>query len=499
MGRRAFVFSLCILFPSTVAGQGHTVLLLADDASGSGLREALAVELAARGSALEVAGSPAGTTQLARSASAQQAARERGARAAVWVEQVAGPAGVTWQLRVVGAGDSENVRQAPLPSPFDARTLALVAASLLEELIPRPSEPELIVEAESEGPVTLRVRMRGSEEPERDEPEPAAPPSSAASEAAPIPGTILQRNGREIVIAGGGKLRGVRRSHVVELTTGPEDDARVVSFASVIEVGKRIFARVPLGGYPIEDARFARPSDMRTVLLRGRVRQEGFSIAAVTRGAVVWGASAEPGGALELRLAYHVPQVPLAFSAELAPLAGAYGGGVLRSAYGALFSAGLDFDFGAVALEAGLASVNTPLADSYALPQSGPRFVIGLSGRVGFRDGWNLSARLTIAATEEIPIGDGVTLGNADLSFQFPLIDGVWLVGAGGVGTAGFMHAELGPRFLVAGELGSGSVLLRVTAGFFALGFHETCGFSGCEPLEFLIGPSLGIGVEVRP
>lgn len=99
------------------------------------LAPALEVELASREAEVWIVDAPTGETPLARAAAAQEACRFAGGMAAVFVE------GGT--VRVVGA-DGDAVRHAPLPSPYetiDPRVFAVVAHSLLAELVGPPDPP----------------------------------------------------------------------------------------------------------------------------------------------------------------------------------------------------------------------------------------------------------------------------------------------------------------------------------------------------------------------
>lgn len=120
---------------------------------------ALQVELASRGATVEPADPPTGATVLLRDAHAQQAARERGAAAAAWVEETERG----WNLRLIGV-DATEVRVTPVSSRADARTFALILASLLDEPLP-PGAEEPVAEPTPSPDPTLDTRaVAGAEE-----------------------------------------------------------------------------------------------------------------------------------------------------------------------------------------------------------------------------------------------------------------------------------------------------------------------------------------------
>ncbi|GAB5549130.1 MAG: hypothetical protein SangKO_088900 [Sandaracinaceae bacterium] len=124
---------------------------------------ALQVELASRGATVEPADPPTGATVLLRDAHAQQAARERGAAAAAWVEETERG----WNLRLIGV-DATEVRVTPVSSRADARTFALILASLLDEPLPPGAEEPVAEPTPSPDPTldtTLDTRaVAGAEE-----------------------------------------------------------------------------------------------------------------------------------------------------------------------------------------------------------------------------------------------------------------------------------------------------------------------------------------------
>jgi hypothetical protein len=119
------------------------VLFMAGPDRREELREALVVELAGRGLEVVPTDPPPGSTPDERMAAAHQAAMVAGASAAVWVEEVReGTTGET-VVQAVGAGGTE-VRFAPLPGSYDEiarRVFALVAASLVDEVLAPPGVP----------------------------------------------------------------------------------------------------------------------------------------------------------------------------------------------------------------------------------------------------------------------------------------------------------------------------------------------------------------------
>lgn len=141
---RALSISLVLLgFASTAAADARDVLFLLEGANADQLGEALAVELGGRGLVVRRAPAPVGETALERASAAQRAVREAGAKAALWVDVAPAERGGGALLRVVGP-EREEVRHAPLPESLATvapRVFALVAASLLDEIIAPPDSP----------------------------------------------------------------------------------------------------------------------------------------------------------------------------------------------------------------------------------------------------------------------------------------------------------------------------------------------------------------------
>lgn len=130
----------------------RVVVMLGPDRADE-IAEAVRLELAARGlEMLVTAPATEATAPLARAAAAQEAARAVGAEATVWIENA--PVGGGASVRAVGVED-DLVRHAPLPAPLatvDARVVALVGASLLDE-ISAGREP-------GDDPITVRVAVQ---------------------------------------------------------------------------------------------------------------------------------------------------------------------------------------------------------------------------------------------------------------------------------------------------------------------------------------------------
>ena len=127
-----------------------SLLLADDDPRADALATALRVELAGAGWTILRGPSPQGVTPIERASSAQRAAREAGARVAMWVE--AGPEGGAL-LRAVEV-DGESTRHAPLPAPvvaIEARTFAVVASSLVDEIRTPPARVRVRVSVSVEG------------------------------------------------------------------------------------------------------------------------------------------------------------------------------------------------------------------------------------------------------------------------------------------------------------------------------------------------------------
>ncbi len=161
----------CPLAGAAQAGAGGdrsaaTVVWLDDGPRSPELADALRVEIAAARAPVVLGPAPAGDTPLLRAAAAQATTRSLGARYGVFVEREPTP-GAGDLVRAVDA-ESEHVRSAPLPSPattIDARTLAAVAASLLDELdAPPPAGGPVTVHLEVETPTGSLVVDASSNE-----------------------------------------------------------------------------------------------------------------------------------------------------------------------------------------------------------------------------------------------------------------------------------------------------------------------------------------------
>ncbi|MEM9068176.1 MAG: hypothetical protein AAGE52_06700 [Myxococcota bacterium] len=148
------VRSWCVLLlvaSSAEAQPARPVVLLASDAAqATELTTALGVELAGAGYAVLHAPAPSGVTSLERASEAQRLARESGARVTMWVEE--GPEGGAL-LRAVEV-DGDAPRHAPLPATVDqieARTFAVVASSLVDEIQNPPARIRVRVQVSVEG------------------------------------------------------------------------------------------------------------------------------------------------------------------------------------------------------------------------------------------------------------------------------------------------------------------------------------------------------------
>ncbi len=148
------------------------VLFMAGPDRREELREALVVELAGRGLAVVPTDAPAGGTPDERMAAAHEAALVSGASAAIWVEEVRDGATGETVVQAVGAGGTE-VRFAPLPASYDEvarRVFALVAASLVDEVLAPPGVP-----------VTVHIEVDVGTPPAAPSEVPAPPPAVAAT------------------------------------------------------------------------------------------------------------------------------------------------------------------------------------------------------------------------------------------------------------------------------------------------------------------------------
>lgn len=106
------------------------VVLLAPREVSASWAEALRVEILPGGATVRVREPPGGATVVLRDVNARRAALAEGAPAAAWVDETT----EGWVLRVVGIADSP-VRVTRLARDTDARTLALILVSLLDETL----------------------------------------------------------------------------------------------------------------------------------------------------------------------------------------------------------------------------------------------------------------------------------------------------------------------------------------------------------------------------
>lgn len=470
------------LMTAVAAAQAPSVLLMAEEPHRSTWSEALAVELAPRAHAVVPMEAPIGATQLERSAFAQRTARERGARAAIWVE----PAGVMWKLCAVGPEDA-SVREAPLPSPIDARTVALVAASLIEELLePMPDGPELIIEAESEAPVSLRVRLRGPPTPEVEEP--AEDHRS---------GAVLAQEGREVLVELG-ERDGLRQRSGIELY-GDDDGAEELALAEIVDLGRETSTARLLDGFPLPAAplRSARARGAALPLRAFHVpRPTGAWIDSHIALALVLPTNVDTGAGVlaAARAGYRLPFGPFAVAVDLAPLLLLGANDVLTGAYSAALHIELDERWFGIGVLAGASSYHVR-QEQHDVASSAPQIAMGWSVRLGPRDGSRVELRGGLTLMTDIEVdGDaqtGVRAGAFTLDAQLAIVRGVWLALFGGGGTHGAIYGHLGPRFLVVGDLGTGSVIVTPTASV-AYALDNVGG-------RLVGGLGLGIGVEVRP
>lgn len=148
---RLLTATLALASASPIAAQSVAAepqIYLASDDRRDDLATALAVEMPGWG--IIRGPSPRGMTPLERASAAQVAAREVGARVAIWTE--AGPEGGSMVRAVEVAGESP--RHAPLPQALrevDARTFAAVASSLVDEVRAPPQPIRVRVRVEVEG------------------------------------------------------------------------------------------------------------------------------------------------------------------------------------------------------------------------------------------------------------------------------------------------------------------------------------------------------------
>jgi len=175
------------LDPRTAHAQSR-VLVMADE-GGPDIAAALRVELANRSTEVLVSAAPAGQSRVERAASAQASARGSGSNAAVWLDTIDGAAGRVPMVRVAPSADAD-FRQAPLPpeGALDPRAIAMIASSLLEEMLGPPDPPpatELDIHAELD--VHVRAEAPSAVPDATPAPVPdAVPPVVAAPESTPI-------------------------------------------------------------------------------------------------------------------------------------------------------------------------------------------------------------------------------------------------------------------------------------------------------------------------
>lgn len=138
---------LAFALPGAAQDPERQIYLASDDPRDE-LATALSVEMPGWGIVRGPA--PQGMTPLERASAAQVAARDAGARVAIWTET--GPEGGSMVRAVEVAGDSP--RHAPLPQTLaavDARTFAAVASSLVDEVRAPPTPIRVRVRVEVEG------------------------------------------------------------------------------------------------------------------------------------------------------------------------------------------------------------------------------------------------------------------------------------------------------------------------------------------------------------
>lgn len=131
-----------VLGAAGIARAEDAVVLMADDPEWA---TALRVELASRGAVVIPGAEPAGISPEARALEAERTASSHDAIGAVWIERDGSSS-----VRAIAAG-SEVPVWAPLPAETrDSRVLALVAASLIDEIV-------LAREAPAAAPVAITV------------------------------------------------------------------------------------------------------------------------------------------------------------------------------------------------------------------------------------------------------------------------------------------------------------------------------------------------------
>lgn len=147
MALAATLAAACLAGALPARAEAPPVVLMLEPERRIELAEALRVELAGREVEVLLVDPPRGETALARAADAQAGVRFVGGLAAVYLERSPEQAAT---VRAVGP-DGDHVRHAPLPRPIeevDAGVFAVVAHSLIEELLGPP-----------EAPLTVRVQV----------------------------------------------------------------------------------------------------------------------------------------------------------------------------------------------------------------------------------------------------------------------------------------------------------------------------------------------------
>jgi hypothetical protein len=115
--------------------------------------------------------------------------------------------------------------------------------------------------------------------------------------------------------------------------------------------------------------------------------------------------------------------------------------------------------------------------------------------RLGARDGFNLTARTSLALFHS-----QFQFGGMVASLQIPVTRGYWFLINGGGGNVGYAIGELGLRSLLVGNGLAGSTFLTVTAGGVGVFRSGSCNdtFSSCEEDVVYGGPMAGVGLEWR-
>lgn len=165
---------------------------------------------------------------------------------------------------------------------------------------------------------------------------------------------------------------------------------------------------------------------------------------------------------------------PIAVYGEVAPL-GVAGGkeGTIGTAAGHGIVA-LDTQLFELGLGAGAATLNDPKTDKTSSVS------FAQLARIGARDGLSLTYRSNVVVDE-----DKFELGSIRATAQVALNPRWWLLLDGGGGPTGFAYGDVGIKYLVAGDLGPGSLLLTGTVGGAGV-------FKSTRTLTQLGGPSSG-------